>query len=239
MGEKRPLLKRLAVVLAVGLGGYGQVVRPRLLRWGATGEEASRTFPGDELVPYPDGQTTMATTLPARPEEVWAWLQQMGCDRAGWYSWDRLDNGGRPSARRIVPEWQDLREGRHLDSLPNGKAWFTAALVDPPRSLVLRADLKLPSCASFDPQHWPLPPAYSGGIWAFHLEAAPDRQTRLIVRTRGRGRPRPLMWAVDRLISEPTHFFMQNHQFRNLRARVGPDHRNHHLWHHAHPDGHR
>jgi hypothetical protein len=31
---------------------------------------------------------------------------QMGCGRAGWYSHDRLDNGGRPSAERIVPEWQ-------------------------------------------------------------------------------------------------------------------------------------
>jgi proline iminopeptidase len=34
----------------------------------------------------------------------------MGCDRAGFYSWDRLDNGGRPSAKRVHPEWQDLEQ---------------------------------------------------------------------------------------------------------------------------------
>ena len=53
----------------------------------------------------------MATTIAAPPERVWPWLVQMGCDRAGFYSFDRLDNGGRPSADRIHTHWQKLREG--------------------------------------------------------------------------------------------------------------------------------
>ncbi|MDH6574679.1 hypothetical protein P3T29_000294 [Kitasatospora sp. MAP5-34] len=60
------------------------------------------------------------STLPEPPQEVWPWLVQMGCNRGGWYSWDRLDNGGRPSAGRIVREWQSLEEGQHLDSVPSG-----------------------------------------------------------------------------------------------------------------------
>ena len=36
----------------------------------------------------------MAVTIDARPSAVWPWLVQMGCDRGGFYSWDRLDNGG-------------------------------------------------------------------------------------------------------------------------------------------------
>jgi hypothetical protein len=39
----------------------------------------------------------------------------MGCQRAGWYSWDRLDNAGKRSADRIVPELQQLAVG---DVLP-------------------------------------------------------------------------------------------------------------------------
>jgi hypothetical protein len=27
---------------------------------------------------------------------------QVGCQRAGWYSYDRLDNGGLPSATQIL-----------------------------------------------------------------------------------------------------------------------------------------
>jgi acetyl esterase/lipase len=39
---------------------------------------------------------------------------QMGWDRGGWYSWDRIDNAGRPSATEVHPEWQDLTVGDQL-----------------------------------------------------------------------------------------------------------------------------
>jgi proline iminopeptidase len=45
----------------------------------------------------------------------------MGGDRGGWYSWDRLDNGGRPSAREVHPEWQGL-------SLGDSVKYWTAAV---------------------------------------------------------------------------------------------------------------
>jgi hypothetical protein len=89
--------------------------------------------PGDELVPDPDGGATMATTLPAAPERVWPWLVQMGGDRAGWYSWDRLDNNGEPSADRITPEWQSLEEGQCLKG-PTG--WRTVVVLQPSGTLV-------------------------------------------------------------------------------------------------------
>lgn len=220
MSGSRPFPGPLALVLGTVLGVYGAVVRPRMLRWGTTDDEVSRAFPGDELVPYADTQTTMATTLPAPPEEIWPWLQQMGCDRAGWYSWDRLDNGGRPSAESIVPEWQDMEVGRRIDAVPGGSAWFTAAVVKPPRTLVLRSDLTVPYGRPFDPARWPPPRLYASGIWSFHLEPAGDGETRLVVRTRSRGRPRPLLWTSDFLFGQPAHFVMQTRQFQNLRARV-------------------
>ncbi|WP_046468966.1 hypothetical protein [Allosalinactinospora lopnorensis] len=213
-------LWRLSLGAAAVLAGYGLLVRPRVLSWGATREEAERTYPGDELVPDAQGSSTMATTLPAPPEDVWPWLVQMGCNRGGWYSWDRLDNGGRPSAERIAPQWQDLREGRRLDSLPSGKAWFTVAVLVPERTLVLRAELELPSGLPFDAGSEPLPRAYIDGIWGFHLEPATGGTTRLVVRTRGRSRPRVLTWPADVLFGEPAHLVMQTRQFRNLRARV-------------------
>ena len=47
-----------------------------------------------------------------RRRSLWPWLVQMGGDRAGWYSWDALDNHGERSARRIVPEWQNYQIDR-------------------------------------------------------------------------------------------------------------------------------
>lgn len=44
---------------------------------------------------------TRAVTVEAEADEVWPWLAQLGRG-AGWYSIDRLDNGGRRSARHLV-----------------------------------------------------------------------------------------------------------------------------------------
>jgi len=205
---------------AAALAVYRILVRPRVVTWGSTRDEAMRGYPGDELIPTADGSSTMATTLPAPPEKVWPWLLQMGCNRGGWYSWDRLDNGGQPSADRIVPEWQSLEKGQRLDSIPSGDAWFTVAVLVPDRTLVLRADVRLPSGRPFEVKSGPLPRAYVDSIWGFHLEPAPGGNTRLAVRTRGRSRPRLITRPMDMLLWEPAHLIMQTRQFHNLRERV-------------------
>ena len=88
----------LAPALALA-AGYALSLRPRMLRWGATDEEVRRPYPGAELIPGGARSATMAVTIDAPPSRVWPWLVQMGTDRAGWYSWDRLDNFGRRERR--------------------------------------------------------------------------------------------------------------------------------------------
>ncbi|MET7378445.1 hypothetical protein ABZT08_06405 [Streptomyces sp. NPDC005526] len=213
--------RAVPVVLACGaLAAYARWIRPGLLTWGATREEITRVYPGDELVPDADATSTMATTLPAPPETVWAWLVQMGYDRGGWYSWDWLDHYGRPGTDHIDPRWQTLEEGQSIDTARGGRSWFSVALIAPHRTLVLRSDLDLTRGHSFDPRTGPAPRARLDGIWGFHLAPAPGGATRLVVRTRGLGRPRPLTRPLDLLIGEPVHFVMQARQFQNLRTRV-------------------
>ncbi|WP_435612576.1 hypothetical protein [Streptomyces sp. bgisy159] len=220
MSKHRPRAGRRSLgVATAALALYGVFLRPRVLTWGATGEEAGRGYPGDDLVPDADASSTMATTLPAPPPAVWGWLVQMGCNRGGWYSWDRLDNGGHPSAERIVEQWQDLHTGRHLDSLPSGDAWFVVAVLEPERTLVLRSLTTLPSGRPYDRFDAP-PRAYTDAIWGFHLRPEPGGRTRLVVRTRGRSRPRPLTRPMDILFWEPAHLIMQTRQFHNLRTRL-------------------
>ena len=131
MGGPRPRARRLVLATAVAAPMlYARWLRPQLLTWGATPEETTGAYPGDKLVPDPDGGATMATTLPAPPERVWPWLVQMGLGRGGWYSWDWLDNDGAPSADRIVAHWQRLEVGQHLDRVPKGLTnwWIVAVL---------------------------------------------------------------------------------------------------------------
>ncbi|MFF7047181.1 hypothetical protein ACFY94_02225 [Streptomyces griseorubiginosus] len=220
MSERRAMLGPAVVAsAAVASALHGLVLRPMMLTWGATREEAARSYPGDELIPGADSNSTMATTLPAPPSAVWPWLAQMGCDRGGWYSWDQLDNGGRPSADRIVEQWQGLEQGQRLASVPSGRAWFTVAVLVPERTMVLRADTRVPSGRPFDTFGGPAPLAFVSSVWGFHLQPA-GTDTRLVVRTHGRSHPRVLTRPMDLLFWEPAHFIMQSRQFHNLRARL-------------------
>jgi hypothetical protein len=72
-------------------------------------------MPGDEIVPNPTFDATRAVTINGCPEEIWPWIVQIGYGRAGFYSYDWLDNDGIPSAERIIPEYQNLAAG---DKIP-------------------------------------------------------------------------------------------------------------------------
>jgi hypothetical protein len=210
--------QRSAVLLGGSAGAYGLVVRPRLLRWGASAEEVRAPFPGADLIPGARRGATMAVTIDAPPADVWPWLAQMGCDRAGWYSWDRLDNGGVTSAREIHPDWQQLDVGDRLASSPSGRAWFEVASVASSHFLALRAALDLRG-HPFDPSG-PRPRAFSDSLWAFQLNELPGSRTRLVVSGYACSRPRALTVIADILFWEPAHWIMQKRQFANLKRRV-------------------
>ena len=84
MNARRTYLWGAAAVAAEALGYLAW--RPRMLRWGATEEEAAEPLPGDEITPHPRVRSTRAITIEAPPEEVWPWIVQMGMGRAGFYT---------------------------------------------------------------------------------------------------------------------------------------------------------
>jgi hypothetical protein len=110
----------LAIVVGVAaakLLAYHFLIGPRWRNWGATEEDLRRLMPGD--VAFVDApSTTRAITIRARPEDVWPWLVQMGYGRGGWYSYDWIDNDGKPSARGIDPALQDLDVGDRIEMVP-------------------------------------------------------------------------------------------------------------------------
>jgi proline iminopeptidase len=211
--------RRLIGLLVLSAGVYALGVRPRILRSGASDEEVRGSYPWAEVIAGGRRGATMAVTIDAPPSQVWPWLVQMGCDRAGWYSWDRLDNGGAPSADRIHPEWQRLAVGDRLASTPSGRAWFQVAALEPERFLGLRATIDLRSGRPFDPGG-PRPRYYVDALWGFQLSAWPGRRTRLVVSGYASARPRLLQMIADRLFWEPAHWVMQTRQLANLKRRA-------------------
>lgn len=171
---------RVAVgVVATGVGWLG-MYRSWHLRWGATPEEVARSMPGDGIVPAPTFNATRAVTVHARPEAIWPWIVQIGFGRAGWYTYDVLDNLARPSADRIIPELQHIAVGDLVPMGPGDDAGMRVAAFEPDR-WVLWAD------------HHRLT------TWLWLLDPTPDGNTRLITRVRSRPawrHPSTLVWLL-------------------------------------------
>jgi len=175
----------------------------------ATPLERALDLPGDQLIPDPIGSLTHAITIACPRREVWPWLAQMGAgDRAGWYSYDRLDNGGRRSAERITRDLQGIAIGSVFPALPGTTDGFTVVQYQPESSLVLG---------------WtPVANTAPAVTWAFVLEELDERRTRLIVRARGaqgyrfHGLPPWIGVALIRL----GHFVMERKQLLGIAARA-------------------
>ena len=190
------------------------------MRWGASDEEIAEPYPGAELVPDGKRAATMAITIEAPPEEVWPWLVQMGGDRGGWYSWDRLDNAGRPSAKQVHPEWQDLELGDYVKYRTRSgpvDAWEVAAL-EPNRFFGLRGLTDLRG-RNLDPKQ-ARPSAYVEGLWGFQLKELPGGRTRLVIGGYQAFRPRWIERFVASWLYIPVVWIMQARMLAVLKRNI-------------------
>lgn len=183
---------------AIGLA-YVRLLRPWQLGWGATEDERGRVLPGDDLVEAPTLNATRAITIRAQPSDIWPWLVQVGVHRAGWYSYDLLDNLGRPSAREIIPELQRIEVGDIMPMSPDGRHGIRVHALDPPHSMI-----------------WGTP---GDTTWVWLLEPRTDGTTRLITRVRSRYR-----WLspsiVFSMLLEFADIWMMRRMLLNLQERV-------------------
>ena len=208
------------ITAGAGIEGvvYGCCVRPRLIRWGATDEELATPYPGAVLVPDGERAATMAVTIDTPPDQVWPWLVQMGGDRGGWYSWDRLDNGGRPSAREVHPEWQDLTLGDYVKYWRSGRRRRRVAGRRPrAESLLGLRGLTDLRGRNLDPRQ-PRPSAYIEGLWGF--TELPDGHTRLVISGYQTIRPRWLERFVNYWFYVPVTWIMQARMMAVLKRNI-------------------
>lgn len=169
--------KRLVRWLGISGGGlvcliilFVAVYRPWALNWGSTQQEVRRSMPGDELVADPTFSATRAVTIAGRPEEIFPWLVQIGYGRAGFYSYDRLDNEGVPSAERLLPEYQNLTVG---DTIPLSRTTGAEVkLLHPNEAMLL-----VVADHGDQTKLW---------TWAWGLYELGPRRTRLVTRLRVR-----------------------------------------------------
>ena len=195
-----PTLFAILVVAAL----YWFPIRRWMNRWGATPADRARVMAGDGLLPDPMYSGTMAITVHAAPEHIWPWLVQIGFQRGGLYSYDWLDRLfgylDRPSATRILPEFQNLAVG---DTIPlgQGPSW-PVAVVEPRRALVL--DMR--NMSSFD---W---------VWQFGLYPIDETRTQLVSRSCMR---LLTLWArLFTYVIEPAGFVMTRRMLLGIKQRA-------------------
>jgi hypothetical protein len=166
-------------------------------------------------------ESTRAITVRAPAREVWRWLVQLGQDRGGFYSYDRLENlAGAEihNVERIVPEMQHLKVGDFVPMAP--VEWgvpmggFTVVTMEPERAIVWR-------------QGWPedlenlsRSEDQGRGTWAFVLEEVDEGTTRLILRERSGRKPRMRDVIFNYLFIERQHFIMERRMLKGIKERA-------------------
>jgi hypothetical protein len=186
------------------------VLRPWYTTWGATPDERAATLPGDELIIDPHYRMDHAITIHAPADSVWPWLVQIGQDRGGFYSYEKLERAIGARIRNvdsIHPEWQTLRVGDFVRAtqpdylggrLGDHLGWRVIG-VEQGRAILLE------------------------GWGAFVLDPVDEGTTRLIIRTRGDGTPSvtsTLLAPFGLLVFEPAHFIMQRGMMLGIKARA-------------------
>ncbi len=165
------------------IAGAGLLAARRYYRnWGTTKEECETALPGDELVDQPAVQTTEGIWIDAPAAQVWPWLVQMGHDRGGMYSYEKLENLvgiKHRNADRIHPEWQHLAAGDVIRLAPRGWMGLREGIALPVVQLTEGEAIVL----RLQPPDVPL-----DGVWSFHLLPHWEDRCRLLVRTRSRMR---------------------------------------------------
>ncbi len=193
------MIKRIVIGSAIAAGSWAAFVAARqwYRTWGIDPDEATRTFPGDDLVADPTAVDTRGITIDAPLSAVWPWLVQMGYGRGGWSSWDAVDMKG-ASAATIVAEHQGLAVGDMVPTDPNGG--FVVKVVEPERALVLYIDPEIlaartdrgavvaeaPGIAATGKFLERATPPRFTAAWIFALEPIDGDRTRLVERFRVR-----------------------------------------------------
>lgn len=178
----------LELLCALPVFAFAPVFRRRHLRWGATDAEVLAPMAGDELVADSTFTATRAITIAAPPEAVWPWIVQMGYRRAGFYTYDLIDNGGFPSADRILDEYQSFAVGDWAFPM-NGLFGIELPLNDSDAFKV----------EAFETGRWLLW-TKPDSTWSWLLKPGPG-VTRLVVRIRAH--PTSLFWTLFMEFGDP------------------------------------
>jgi hypothetical protein len=169
-------VRGVAVMIAAFLSPFHRRARSH---WGLDEEAANRSYPGDELVREPRWSFTHGVTVEAPAARVWPWITQIGADRAGFYSYQWLENlvGCEiRNAETIHPEWE-ARVGQPFVLHADPK-------VPRLQIVAVEAGRNVVAYARPDEQARALGKPWATASWLFFLEPLGEHRCRFVSRYR-------------------------------------------------------
>jgi hypothetical protein len=202
----KKFLQIIGALFAVGILGVVAIVllMPWMDRWGATQDEISGSFTGDELVPSPRITYTRAISINAKPKEIYPWIVQLGAEKGGMYSYSWFETNILQceliNADRIHEEWQNLRVGDPMKMCPGtfGPPPYEIAILKPNQAIVM---------GHKENGSWI-------EAWQFNLVPQNDGTTRLVIRSRSAAQG--LLWDIIR----PGEFIMMRGMMLGIKERA-------------------
>jgi hypothetical protein len=211
-----PAWQRLIVLVAAFAALIGVLlgaIRPWYTTWGASSTERVATLPGDSFSRQAPRETR-AISMAAPADHVFAWVSQLGQSRAGFYSYELLEDLAgceMPNRSELDPALQRWEPGDKLWMYPpdklNGMGHATLLEYQPGRALVFGT-------------RWPVDPpeAAFSGTWSFIVSPTGEQSSRLIVRGSGTPPPNMLGVAFNRAVFDPMHFAMERRMLEGIRG---------------------
>ena len=173
-------------------------------------DEDDRLLPGDQLLPHCKYGITYHCNIEAPVSIVWGYLMQLGCERAGWYSIDSLDNGGKPSIDHLVEGWETRKAGDRIAATPAQDSFFDVLAVEPEKYFIIGGGTeRLGSPFKM--------------TWSFVLEPIGEDATHLVNRARMETSPDWKEWLLGKLVYPPVHGMMQATQLKNIKGMAERD----------------
>lgn len=159
-----------------------------------------------------------AITIDALPVQVWPWILQIGQDRAGFYSYQLLENavGAKmPKVEELVPEFQHRFLGDTVwlsdPQTHRGKAKLIVGELRENRAMIL-----------ISPEDWQRQlegKPIAGGTWGFILEPTQDGKTRLLMRSVSAAGALSAQRLLG-LLWEGPHFIMERRMMQRIKTLV-------------------
>ena len=193
------------VFLIVGCVLLRPIFRPWYSKWGTTSTEPKRKLPGDEYITQLRGGYTQAIDINTPTDSVWAWIVQIGQDKAGFYSYEMLENligCDIHNTNRVISEYQDINVGDGLIMHPKAPT-IPVVIIKPAESLVYGGKQD----------------ENTANVWVFHLDKK-GNATRLISRWSYDYKPMVFNKIIYNWLIEPIAAIMQRKMLLEIKKRA-------------------